>query len=77
MPILFAGSHVCEKCKKLFEWNYFEQKRQRINSDIKPEIVPQDKTLAHYCCQRANGVYDVEVNCPHCDFDNHFCYKGE
>jgi len=32
MPIIFTDNHTCERCGKVFEWNYFELIRQNINS---------------------------------------------
>lgn len=76
MPIIFTDNHTCERCGKVFEWNYFELIRQNINSSqLKVEPMPHGKTLAHSCQQRNNGIFDIEVNCPHCDFDNHFTYS--
>lgn len=73
MPIKFTDNHTCEKCRKKFEWNYFELKRQNINSSrFEVESIPHDKTLAHGFQQRDVDTYDVRVNCPHCEFDNHF-----
>lgn len=73
MPIMFTDDHVCEKCGKTFEWNYFELIRQNIDSSqFKVETIPCGKILAHSCQKKSNDIYDVEVNCPYCDFDNHF-----
>ncbi len=45
MPIILTDTHTCEKCRKVFEWNYFEIKRQNINSpEFKPEPIPYHKT---------------------------------
>lgn len=75
MPIIFADIHTCKKCRKEFEWSCFELTRQNIDSpQFKVETIPQGITLAHKCQQRDNGIYDIEVNCPHCNFDNHFTY---
>jgi phage FluMu protein Com len=75
MPIIFTSTHTCEKCGKVFEWNHFELRRQNINSlEFIIEPMPHDITIAHNCHQRDIGVYDIEVNCPHCDFDNHFTF---
>ncbi len=75
MPIKFTGNHTCEKCKKSFVWSYFDLPRQRTESDMFVDTVPNDKTLAHTCNPNNNNGYDVEVNCPYCDYDNHFVYK--
>jgi len=76
LPIIFTDDHTCERCKKVFEWNYFELIRQKnIDSpQFKFEPMPHGKTLAHSCQNRNNGIYDIEVNCPHCNFDNHFTF---
>lgn len=75
MPIIFKDKHTCKKCGKAFEWNYFDLIRQNINSpQIKVETMPHGLILVHSCQQRGNGIYNIEVNCPHCDFDNHFTY---
>lgn len=74
MPIIFTDKHTCQKCGKVFEWNYFELIHQNIDSPhFTVETVPL-KTLVHSCQQKDIGVYDIEVNCPNCDFDNHFTY---
>lgn len=73
MPIIYTDNYRCEKCGKIFEWNYFELKRQKINSTIfEVETMPHRKTLAHNFNQVDINTYYVEVNCPYCDFDNHF-----
>ena len=72
MPIVYADVHTCEKCGRVFKWNYFEPKRQRIESKLTVESIPHGITLVHSCHQRDNRIYDIEVNCPYCDFDNHF-----
>lgn len=73
MPIVFTDNHHCEKCGKLFEWNYFNQMRQHIDSSqLEVESMPQGKTLVHSCQQSDEGIYEIQVNCPYCDFDNHF-----
>ena len=78
MPIIITDNHTCEKCGKFFEWNCFELIRQNIDSpQFKVEPMPQGKTLAHNFQQRDIGIYDVEVNCPHCNFDNHFSFIVE
>lgn len=75
MPIKFTDNHTCEKCGKVFEWNYFELIRQNIDSpQFNIELIPQMKTLAHSCHKRDNLIYDIEVNCPHCDYNNRFTY---
>lgn len=75
MPIILTDDHTCEVCGKAFEWNHFELKRQNINSsEYNPEPMPHRKTIAHNCHQKDIGIYNIEVNCPHCNFDNHFIY---
>lgn len=76
MPIKFTGDLVCEKCGEDFEWNYFELIRQNIHSpQFTVECIPCRKTLVHSCQEKSCDIYDVEVNCPFCGFDNHFTYK--
>lgn len=78
MPIIYTDSYKCEKCGKRFEWNYFELKRQNIDSpQFEVEYMPHRKTLAHRFHQIDKDTYLVEVNCPHCDFDNHFSINKE
>lgn len=78
MPIIFTDNHTCEKCGKAFEWNYFELIRQNINSpQFVVESMPLEKTIVHICHQRDIGVYDIEVNCPFCNFDNHFSFNAK
>jgi hypothetical protein len=75
MPIIFTCTHTCEKCGKVFEWNHFELRHQNISTPgFKPEPMPRDITIAHNCHHRDIGIYDIEVNCPHCNFDNHFTF---
>ena len=75
MPIKFTNNHVCEKCHKSFEWNYFETKRCKLNSDeAVVEIVP-NVTMAHSFFKNSETGYEVEVNCPYCFYDNHFTYN--
>jgi hypothetical protein len=60
---------------KVFEWNYFELIRQNIGSpQFIVEIMPRNRTLVHSCRERDNLTYDIEVNCPHCNYDNRFTY---
>lgn len=76
MPIIFTDNQKCEKCSKVFEWNYFELKRQTIDSSqIKMESIPSNRTLAHNFQQIDIDAYYVKVNCPHCGFDNHFKFE--
>lgn len=73
MPIIFADNHRCEKCGKLFEWHYFKLIRHYISSpQFEVVDIPQVKTLVSSCQQSDPGVYEIRVNCPYCDFDNHF-----
>lgn len=75
MSIKFTDTHICENCGKVFEWNYFELKRQNIDSpQYIFKLMPQERTLAYSCHERDNLIYDIGVNCPHCDYDNHFTY---
>ena len=72
MPIKYTASHTCEKCGKTFEWNYFEPRRGHSESrNCFIEEIP-NKTLVHSFDENCNGGYSVAVNCPHCDYDNHF-----
>ncbi len=78
MAIIFTDNHICEKCGKIFEWNYFKSERQKIDSpQFKVESYPYGKTLVHSFRQRSSGIYDIGVNCPYCDFDNHFSISIE
>ncbi len=62
MPINFTDNHTCEKCGKVFEWNYFELIRQNIDSpQFNIELIPQMKALAHSYHKRDNLIYDIEV----------------
>jgi hypothetical protein len=76
MPIIFSDKRICEKCGKIFEWNYFELVRQNIDSpQFVPETMPHRLTLVNSCHQRDIGSYDIGVTCPHCDFDNCFTFE--
>lgn len=75
MPIIFTAFRICENFGKKFEWNCFKLNRQRSDSQsLTIERPPFEKTLAHSCEQRDDNAYDVEVNCPHCGYDNHFSH---
>lgn len=74
MPIKFSDNHICEKCGKIFEWNYFESVRTRIDSPyFVVEKMPTDKTLVH-SFEKSDDGYMVAVNCPYCDFYNRFVF---
>lgn len=76
MPITFTGDYVCEKCGEEFEWNYFELIQQNIDSlQFNDECILYKKTLVHSCHEKSCDIYDVEMNCTFCGFDNHFSYK--
>lgn len=73
MPIIYTDKHTCKKCGETFEWNYFKFKSNHINvPSYEVECIPGKKTLAHYFKQTDTYVYDVQVNCSKCNFDNHF-----
>lgn len=75
MGIKFKAEHVCEKCKKTFEWNDFELKRQNISSEhFDPETLPSGLVLAHMVEHKERGIYLIGVNCPFCSYDNVFLY---
>lgn len=76
MPVMFSDKHVCEKCKQLFEWHYFDLMRQKMTSQFFViETIPSGTTIAYYCQRSIDNSYNIKVNCPHCDFDNHFTHK--
>ena len=78
MPIIFTDNHVCEKCGKIFEWNYFKIIRQNIDSPhSEVETMPCGKNLAHSCQNKSDDIYNIEVNCPYCDFDNYFTFNAK
>lgn len=74
MPIKFTGNHTCEKCKKSFEWSYFDLPKQRTENAVLVDTIPENKTLVHTCTANGNNGYNMEVNCPYCDYDNFFKY---
>lgn len=81
MSVIFTATHTCERieCQREYKWNCFEQTRRRTN-DLTPndiESLPaKDRATAHLCEKKDDGTYYVEVNCPYCDFDNHFTYNS-
>ena|GEM_PF-4854091 len=79
MPVKFSGKQKCEKCGEEFEWKYFELERQRISdpsNQLIVESLPVNITLAHACRMNNDGTYSVQVNCPLCDWDNHFQFSN-
>ena len=77
MPIKFTGNHICEKCSKSFEWNYFELTRQHLSdAPIVAEPMP-NVTMVHDFKTNSEGGYDVAVNCPYCDYDNHVTFHED
>lgn len=74
MPIKYNAEHICEKCGKPFEWNYFDQRRSHLDSkSCFVEEIP-NKTLAHLFVKNNDGTFNVAVNCPHCNYDNLFIW---
>ena len=72
MPIKYASQHICENCHKKFEWIEFEGIRNKAtDSHYVAEVIPST-TKAYHIEQNSDGDYDVRVNCPYCDYDNHF-----
>ncbi|MDD4781916.1 MAG: hypothetical protein PHT02_15115 [Tissierellia bacterium] len=65
--ILDKGVHKCEKCKREFEWNYFQLPR-----DENVHEIPTDLKLVHTYKHLSNNKVSIAVNCPHCDYDNLF-----
>ena len=74
MPIIFEGEHICEKCQKSFNWCYFDFFRRHRNGVSDVDTIPNGKNIAHHVYPRGN-VYSVEINCPHCDYENRFDYQ--
>lgn len=74
MAIYFEAQHTCEKCRRSFEWCYFEPVRNRFDNIIHVEEVPNNKTIAHQV-HLHNGKYSIEINCPYCDYENRFVYQ--
>lgn len=75
MSIVDEGIRICEneRCKRKFTWIYFELERSRLgdNNYIVNEI-PADKGTLVYSYIPSNTGASVRVNCPYCDYDNHF-----
>lgn len=70
MPIVDKGTHICESCRKAFEWKYFEMVRSKLSSsNILSEEIPDGECLV-YSCEKYDGDIIYRVNCPHCDFEN-------
>ena len=76
MPIVFKGKHLCEECKKHFEWVYFELEKSKLSSGVfMVEKIP-NKPKA-YRIETINNKHRIFVNCPHCGYDNRFIYETE
>lgn len=74
MSIKYTANHICEKCGKKFEWNFYDQRRSHLESEsLFVEEIP-NKTLAHSFIKNADSTYNVAVNCPYCDYDNLFIW---
>lgn len=72
MPITYSEKHICEKCGKEFEWMHFDFIRNRMTDrQYTAEVIP-NILQAYYFHLNDNGSYDVKINCPHCEWDNHF-----
>lgn len=74
MPIIFEATHICEKCGKEFNWCNYDFPRKRTNGISEVDDFPNGKNIAHHVHQNGN-VYSVEINCPHCDYENRFDYE--
>lgn len=73
MPVIFESTHFCDGCKRKFDWIYFELKKQRNGLKLyEVETFPENKKLVHTFKETDIGTYYIEVNCPICDYDNHF-----
>lgn len=71
MPVIFSADRICENCNRKFKWHWFQIQRQRMGTAPAFERIPTEKTLVHNCVSRNDTNYDIEVNCPHCGYDNH------
>ncbi len=65
------GKHKCTNCGTIFIWGYFSLRRQRLSSNMNVETIPSDDGIAK-CYAFSADTGDVRVNCPYCDYDNHF-----
>ncbi len=75
MPIIFKGNHICDNCKRRFDWIYYEMIKSRYSSgSFKAEVIPSEPK-AHCVENNADNTYQVYVNCPHCGYDNIFKYE--
>lgn len=74
MPIVHSGNHVCEGCRKSFEWKFFQMSRNRVEAI--PESIAKE-ALVHAFEPNYKGGYSVAVNCPYCDHDNFFTFNEE
>lgn len=73
MPIRYSATHICENCKKQFEWICFQHIRTKLSeTPYVNDAPPANKTLAYLFEKNADGTINVAVNCPHCDYDNQF-----
>ena len=73
MPLEYTDTHICEKCIKEFEWNYYNQVRTKFSEPLYVcEAVPANKTLAYLFEITNDENINVGVNCPYCSFDNQF-----
>ncbi len=74
MPVVFKGNYRCQKCKKQFDWVYFETIRTKLGSaPIIVETLPQEP-IAHIVGKDQQGISQLSVLCPHCRYENIFLY---
>lgn len=68
MPIIDKGTHRCEKCSRVFEWEYFEPLRNhRSQSLYQAERLPDPKRAVRKVWSNDPGY---RKNCPYCGHDN-------
>lgn len=73
MPIEYSATHICDKCKKEFEWIYFNQIRTKLSeTPYVNDAPPANKALTYFFQKEFDGKINVAVNCPYCDYDNQF-----
>lgn len=73
MPIEYSDTHICDKCKKKFEWIYFHQVRTKLSeTPYINDVPPANKKLVYLFQESDNGLINIGVNCPYCNYDNQF-----
>ena len=72
LPMKITGSHTCEKCNTIIEWEHIVRQRQ-------PQVEQIDRNKAHpiEIIEIAKNKYLLQIRCRKCDFPNNITYHSE